>query len=455
MTLAITIVFIVLYLFINKFSIFHFTKFYSFLLTLKFYITAHNNFYNLRNFGKNESLITYNKNLGNVVFIKTHKTCSSTLSGIIWREMCEKQNLNCFLPHFKNPGKTWDLNKIVDLEYILNNPGSNGNFYPYDCWMHHVKYNFILTKIVKNPFLFVSIIRKPSLRFLSAWHWYKLYKKLDNITLDTFINIMLKQQGNNKVNNLLRKKLNKKLKYRTGLNSYSEELIGFREIENPKKFKLLYKQLLMKVKNNEIFLLICDRFDESIIIFKKIMNWHSFNSILYFKQKVACKNENKNNALNTSIKLLNNLNNIQKYDLKLYYIADAILNKHIDMYNKTLFQKDLQYFIKKLYKTQYYCNKILVENNSKIFFSKKNSSKRTCYEKNELKKFNLNNKTTTIDTEIDLKLRKVQIYENSMILFTKKNTSDNDKYGYSVCESLLRDNKEIIYNMWHKNKSKL
>ena len=38
-----------------------------------------------------------------IIFLKTHKTASSTLSSLLWRNMCEQGKRNCFLPKHNLP----------------------------------------------------------------------------------------------------------------------------------------------------------------------------------------------------------------------------------------------------------------------------------------------------------------------------------------------------------------
>ena len=53
-----------------------------------------------------------NASIERLVFLKTHKTGSSTLNRILWRGLCINRDYNCFLPPAKNAGKIWNLDKI-------------------------------------------------------------------------------------------------------------------------------------------------------------------------------------------------------------------------------------------------------------------------------------------------------------------------------------------------------
>ena len=122
-----------------------------------------------------EPITPYTQDEG-VVFVKTHKTGSSTLTSIFWRNLCENGLKKCFLPPLKTPGKTWDFSKEKDWKLMKNKGGSTkgNNTFPYDAWMYHVVYNRrAFSTIVPSANRVISIVRRPSLRFQSAWEWYK------------------------------------------------------------------------------------------------------------------------------------------------------------------------------------------------------------------------------------------------------------------------------------------
>lgn len=57
-----------------------------------------------------------------LIFLKTHKTGSSTLNRILWRSLCIYGGYNCFLPPAKNAGRIWNLDKIEgkNIDNFLN-----------------------------------------------------------------------------------------------------------------------------------------------------------------------------------------------------------------------------------------------------------------------------------------------------------------------------------------------
>ena len=94
-----------------------------------------------------------------LIFYKTHKTCSSTVTGILWRFLCsttcsssignEDQNNvshyshdgyeNCFVPPTSTPGRTWDFNRGDHTQQILSSIGTACKGPPFTVWVHHAK----------------------------------------------------------------------------------------------------------------------------------------------------------------------------------------------------------------------------------------------------------------------------------------------------------------------------
>lgn len=212
----------------------------------------------------NFSWSDFNKSNNGIVFIKTHKTSSSTLSRLIVRNFCEIKGRKCFLPDFKTPGKTWDLRKERDFKYATKNS-------PYEIWANHVSTPLLVRKLMVPDSFFISICRDPSLRFRSAWTWYKHEKQL-GISLSQFIEVL----NRSSVGSATRRYA---FKYRTGLESVSEELIG---LVKGTSFSLLLKSIL----TSEIYLLVCDRFDESLLILGQFLGLE-VSDLIYKKQKVT------------------------------------------------------------------------------------------------------------------------------------------------------------------------
>jgi len=70
-----------------------------------------------------------------LLFIKTHKTGSSSLSRLLFRVLCEHPTAvdrRCFVPPRASPGKIWDLRKAADVRRVRAAPRGPP---PYDVWV--------------------------------------------------------------------------------------------------------------------------------------------------------------------------------------------------------------------------------------------------------------------------------------------------------------------------------
>ena len=277
-----------------------------------------------------------------IVFLKTHKTGGSTVSGILFRELCGgSQSFNCFIPPLQHAGRIWDLKNVKsDRNYILSKR-------PYDAWIHHVRYSHELFQAMKSPLkdqVILSIVRRPSSRFVSAWHWYQHDKKL-HMNLKSFVNqhvINMKKD----VSSASFCRYNPSIissfilnswygfKYRTGLDATTEELTltttgtnSFHmvisswwqkrrytttqsnlapsiqpPVNNKQKVKLNrsedysfnndYERLLADVASGRLFLLVTNRMDESLIILAEYLRW-DVSRMLHFNHKVMPKHHQK------------------------------------------------------------------------------------------------------------------------------------------------------------------
>ena len=335
------------------------------------------------------STIIYNK----TIFLKTHKTGSSTLAGILWRQLCEKERRHCFLPPRSNPGRTWDFGKLTHRQYAMKSTGLADRPAPFDVWLHHVKrHDFLFRTVVNVPqgraganVQFLSIVRHPVDRFRSAWTWYSLgatsvakersrYSKVKENEPSDLERFVCQQLGGQQrqqdcgpkshtptsilsqisvwsewIMNIFAFQFFWPLpspphfKYRTGLDATSEELVGMRSSESGFHGKFL--DLLRDVITGKVLLLVCDRFDESLLVLERavlrlqakhheaeagkhatvgnISEGIRWPQLLYQKQKVQSQIEP------LSPTGAQGLLELQPYDHALYKAANAMLDRYL------------------------------------------------------------------------------------------------------------------------------
>ncbi len=172
----------------------------------------------------------------------------------------------------------------------------------------------------------MTIIRNPIQRFISAWDWYEHEKELA-MPLSKFI------QSYDRSKSCKNEPLHcHQFKYRTGLDSTTAELVAKVSISN-------YYVLLSSILQRQLFVLVTDRYDESLIILANYLNWNLEN-ILYFSQKVSTTHHSHN----LTRRDVDRLFNIQPFDAGLYVTANYMLDRHITEYGINRLNDELVLF---------------------------------------------------------------------------------------------------------------
>jgi len=143
-------------------------------------------------------------------------------------------------------------------------------------WCHHIVFsNKIFGLVSDENKILVSIVRRPSLRFQSAWYWYEHGNHFSTVEHSANLNITLNEfvrqvsQGNYLYQEHLIN-FSTRFKYRTGLDATSVELVG--ESVNSPVFQQHFNELLAAVNSSKYFLFVSDRMDErSLKIFFRII----------------------------------------------------------------------------------------------------------------------------------------------------------------------------------------
>lgn len=247
-----------------------------------------------------------------VVFLKTHKTGSSTISSILWHSLCDDTQIdarNCFLPPRERPGKTWDVRKSADWQALQRDGGG----IPYSVWLHHAVYSPRLFAAVPSAKRMISIVRRPSQRFQSAWHWYNH---------SSFLHMDLPQFAAQQPPSGFA--LEPKFKYRSGLDATTEELTGIADVRSKtwRVQQTAFTELVDRVVSNRLLLLVAERFDESLVVLGALMQWRGVDRLVYFKHKVG-------SYVQAPKESLARLDRQQPFDLALWTLANHILDCHI------------------------------------------------------------------------------------------------------------------------------
>ncbi len=199
---------------------------------------------------------------------------------------------------------------------------------PFDVWLSHAKYHEYLTEIIPAPRIFFSIVRRPAYRFQSAWYWYKL----DQSSQLSFVEFIEKAKQNsklfdyssnhNKRDNFIIE-LDKQWKFRTGLDSTSQELVGMSRYS--RDFAALFHSLLDEITHLKLFLLVNERFEESLLVLRWLLHWETNDSLFFLPRKV----QNYHRITNETF--LRVLDDLQPFDSKLYEAANHALDQYIEI----------------------------------------------------------------------------------------------------------------------------
>lgn len=263
-----------------------------------------------------------------VLFVKTHKTGSSTVTGILWRELCLKQLVNCFLPPADHPGRMWDLTNSAHIQYIKSGSGTGGVSAPYNAWLSHIVYNKRIFDFLTTPTTVISIVRRPSLRFQSAWYWYNLSAVIGGRSLTSFAESLVHGNATSLLSKL-EQHTKIRGKFRAGLDSYSQELTGVEKLKVLKvEFQAKFAALLQKIESLEWFIIVNERMEESLVLLAHHLEWSQDSlgeSLLHLRLK------QQQYMSVTDDHLLHKLDEAQPHDSALYVAANQALDHRISM----------------------------------------------------------------------------------------------------------------------------
>ena len=239
-------------------------------------------------------------------------------------------------------------------------------------------------------------------------------------------------------------------KYRTGLDATSEELVGLRR-QDP-GFESGFKILLQRILTGKVLLLVTDRFDESLLVMRRLMLAHPHSSViasattththitdahfngsdnnsiqangmplhhlLYLRQKKQSKVEPLSEA--TTL----NLMHLQPYDSLLFQAANSMLDQYIARFygdNMTIFHEELRWMKSELAVLEIVCSE----------------QHHQQYE------------TMHSENQKDSLAQQLQLTHNGTVMQSEPLGSRISQEKYRVlCEKLRRDNKDLVREAW-------
>ena len=250
----------------------------------------------------------------NILFVKTHKTGSSTITNILNR-YGESRELNFVLPKVGQNRLAWPWYFQMDSFHPLNKTGRP------NILCNHARYNRkVMQELMPNDTLYITILRDPVTQFESTFSYMTLDKILgmENTTdpLEKFfvdpqsvlVNYVLTQDL--RINSDRLKLIRNGMFYDLGLES--------KDFDNTGRIRKAIEQL-----DGEFDLVMMkEYFDESLVLLKRLACLE-LDDLVYFNQ-----NERKSNIRRT-------ISDGLKAKIRRWSFADVQLYNH---YNKTFWK---------------------------------------------------------------------------------------------------------------------
>eukprot|EP01039_Chlorochromonas_danica_P001469 gene1470-1598_t len=286
---------------------------------------------------------------------KPHKTGSSSAACILWTELCQNQGMNCFLPHWNDSGRTWSMYENSHREYILSSTGTGSSTAPFDAWLAHNRLSKQLYHLLKKPFLHVSSTRHPGMRFNSAWYEFCIEQR-KSITYHDFISILQSQSIPYEPLRQLASSFHPPWYVpQWGLEAISQEQIGVSLFHANFKH-IFFHNLAEKVVSYKIFLIVTERFDESMLILRWLLEWPKDD--LSWKHADVFKVKNTTFGNNSALwpPHISLLQSFQPHDSFIHLLANRVLDRLIHFYGEEQFKQELERYRHNLREVQAYCS---------------------------------------------------------------------------------------------------
>jgi len=238
-----------------------------------------------------------------IIFLHIPKAGGTTLRDIISRQYPKKSILT--ISHFKDSLNTIDKLSIHQQKTLKIIQG-------------HLLFG--IHKRLANPVSYISMVRNPVDHILSGYYYllrspaHPLYKhvKKANMSFEEYLTSGINHMTNNP-----------QVRTITGVGILDPKEIDFGRCPN-----VLLEQAINNIKKHFIAIGVTERFNESILVFKKLLDW---STPYYSKANVTSKRPRTNQLTDEIIGLINEYNNL---DLQLY----MFVNKQLDHQIKVLFE---------------------------------------------------------------------------------------------------------------------
>ncbi|XP_060922559.1 galactose-3-O-sulfotransferase 3 [Limanda limanda] len=201
----------------------------------------------------------------NVVFLKTHKTASTTMQNMLFR-FAERHNLTAALP-------------VQACSHQFCYPRSFTSHFvhphtlPPNIITSHMRFNRAeLQRLMPNDTIYVTILREPGLMFESLFSYYnqhcQSFKRVPNGSLEAFLQEPWRYYRPDEKDSMYAR------------NSLTFDLGG--DKDRPTTDVAYARSFVAEVDRVFSLVLIAEHFDESLVLLRRLLSW-DLDDVLYFK----------------------------------------------------------------------------------------------------------------------------------------------------------------------------
>ncbi|XP_068612016.1 galactose-3-O-sulfotransferase 3-like [Brachionichthys hirsutus] len=256
----------------------------------------------------------------NVVFLKTHKTASSTMQNLFFR-FAERHNLTVALP-VESCRRRFCYPKSFSPDFV------HPHTIPANIIASHMRFSKKeLQRLMPNDTIYITILREPSSMFDSAFNFYlnkcATFKRVPNQSLEAFLADPWRYYRPDERNSMF---AHNHLVFDLG-----------KDKDHPATDAAYVQDLLAEVEQTFSLVMITDYFDESLVVLRHLLSW-DLEDILYFKLNMRKESSKKKltPVLVSKIRAWNYL------DGQLYDYFNASLWRQIAVLGRALVAKEVQ-----------------------------------------------------------------------------------------------------------------
>lgn len=259
----------------------------------------------------------------NVVFIKTHKTASSTVTNILNR-YADLRELTVALPSMGDSRFAWPRKfhwSSVDLLRLHDQPAN--------MLTNHARYNREeMDMIMEDNSKYITILRDPVTQFESSFYYFEFDRVLKLNTSANPIDAFLRFPDEHLYNLTLRLGDLPDTMNLIQSGMFYDLGFDFMDIESDDRIQ----EVLEKLDSEFHLVLIMEYFDESLVLLKKELCWDN-DDILYIKQNQRLKHLNLTENAKDRIRTWN------RADHLLYQYFNKTFWKKIENYGPMFWQE--------------------------------------------------------------------------------------------------------------------